>query len=406
MASLPSPSSSSFHIGPIELRAYGLMIALGVLVAIWWCQKRWENKGGEAEEISEIMIWAVPFGLVGARLYHVITDWRSFRGRWEDAPAIWQGGLGIPGGLILGVIVGVTIAKKRGINTAEVLDAVIPSIPVAQAIGRWGNWFNQELFGKPTELPWALEIDYQHRPNDFTADSTFHPTFLYEAVWNLLLAFLFIIAFLFMTFFEPAAKFKEHKEKSKRPLKAIITQGSFIVAVSAATTGYVVMSFIMTATPVSMHVMDGHSLHHTKLVLQSHVIAMFLPSLFTAYVVKYIGLTRMMLIGVLFLFVSVLIAFMSHALTNYWWSLVLLGLGWNFLFIGGTNLLPQAYNENEKFKVQSINDFLVFGFQAFAALSAGWFVFNFSWEVVLLSVLPLLLLQLVVLVWWFLKKTN
>ena len=166
------------------------------------------------------------------------------------------------------------------------------------------------------------------------------------------------------------------------------------------------MSFIMTATPVSMHVMDGHSLHHTKLVLQSHVIAMFLPSLFTAYVVKYIGLTRMMLIGVLFLFVSVLIAFMSHALTNYWWSLVLLGLGWNFLFIGGTNLLPQAYNENEKFKVQSINDFLVFGFQAFAALSAGWFVFNFSWEVVLLSVLPLLLLQLVVLVWWFLKKTN
>ncbi|MDC0195816.1 MFS transporter [Candidatus Thioglobus sp.] len=222
----------------------------------------------------------------------------------------------------------------------------------------------------------------------------------------LLLAFLFIIAFLFMTFFEPAAKFKEHKEKSKRPLKDIITQGSFIVAVSAATTGYVVMSFIMTATPVSMHVMDGHSLHHTKLVLQSHVIAMFLPSLFTAYVVKYIGLTRMMLIGILFLFVSVLIAFMSHALTNYWWSLVLLGLGWNFLFIGGTNLLPQAYNENEKFKVQSINDFLVFGFQAFAALSAGWFVFNFSWEVVLLSVLPLLLLQLVVLVWWFLKKTN
>lgn len=192
MASLPSPSSSSFHIGPIELRAYGLMIALGVLVAIWWCQKRWENKGGKAEEISEIMIWAVPFGLVGARLYHVITDWRSFRGRWEDAPAIWQGGLGIPGGLILGVIIGVTIAKKRGINTAEVLDAVIPSIPIAQAIGRWGNWFNQELFGKPTELPWALEIDYQHRPNDFTADPTFHPTFLYEAVWNLLLAFLLV----------------------------------------------------------------------------------------------------------------------------------------------------------------------------------------------------------------------
>ena len=105
-------------------------------------------------------------------------------------PAIWQGGLGIPGGLILGVIVGVGIAKKKGINTAEILDAVIPSIPIAQAIGRWGNWFNQELFGKPTELPWALEIDVQHRPKNFITESTFHPTFLYEAVWNVLLAFL------------------------------------------------------------------------------------------------------------------------------------------------------------------------------------------------------------------------
>ena len=221
-----------------------------------------------------------------------------------------------------------------------------------------------------------------------------------------LLAILFIIAFVLMIFFEPTTKFKEQIEKSKRPIMDIIKQGSFVVAVSAATTGYVVMSFIMTATPVSMHVMDGHSLHHTKLVLQSHVIAMFLPSLFTAYLVKYIGLTRMMLLGVVLFFISVFIAFMSHALINYWWSLVLLGLGWNFLFIGGTNLLPQAYNENEKFKAQSINDFLVFGFQAFAALSAGWFVFNFSWEVVLLSVLPLLLVQFIILIWWFLKKPS
>jgi len=222
----------------------------------------------------------------------------------------------------------------------------------------------------------------------------------------LLLAILFIVAFLLMTLFEPTAKFKQQVDKSKRSLSEIIQQGSFVVAVSAATTGYVVMSFIMTATPVSMHVMDGHSLNHTKLVLQSHVIAMFLPSLFTAYIVKYIGLTRMMLLGVLLFFSSVFIAFVSHALTNYWWSLVLLGLGWNFLFIGGTNLLPSSYNESEKFKAQSINDFLIFGFQAFAALSAGWFVFNFSWEVVLLSVIPLLLLQLVVLLWWLITKNN
>ena len=219
-----------------------------------------------------------------------------------------------------------------------------------------------------------------------------------------LLALLFIIAFFLMTFFTPAVKFKEQIDESSRPLSEIVKQGSFVVAVCAATTGYVVMSFIMTATPVSMHVMDGHSLHHTKLVLQSHVIAMFLPSLFTAIIVRYIGLTRMMLLGVILFFISIFIAFSSHALSNYWWSLVLLGLGWNFLFIGGTNLLPKSYSENEKFKVQSINDFLVFGLQALAALSAGWFVFNFSWEVVLISVIPLLFMQFILLIWWLRKK--
>ena len=220
-----------------------------------------------------------------------------------------------------------------------------------------------------------------------------------------ILAFLFVIAFILMSFFKPAVKFKEQTSQSKRSLFDIIKQGSFLVAVSAATTGYVVMSFIMTATPVSMHVMDGFSLHQTKVVLQSHVIAMFLPSLFTAFLLKYIGLTRMMLLGVVLFFTSIFIAFSSHALSYYWWSLVLLGLGWNFLFIGGTNLLPKSYNENEKFQVQSINDFLIFGLQALAALSAGWFVFNFSWEVVLISTIPLLFFQLFILIWW-LKKGN
>ena len=221
----------------------------------------------------------------------------------------------------------------------------------------------------------------------------------------IILSLLFIIAFILMCFFKPAEKFKQQIDNSKRSLIEIIKQGSFIVAVCAAITGYVVMSFVMTATPVSMHIMDGFSLHHTKSVLQAHVIAMFLPSLFTALIVKYLGLTRMMLLGVIFFFASVFIAYSSHALNSYWWSLVLLGLGWNFLFIGGTNLLPKSYNENEKFKVQSINDFLVFGLQAIAALSAGWFVFNFSWEVVLLSVIPLLFFQLFILLWW-LKNNN
>ena len=220
-----------------------------------------------------------------------------------------------------------------------------------------------------------------------------------------ILAFLFVIAFILMSFFKPAAKFKEQTSQSKRSLFDIIKQGSFLVAVSAATTGYVVMSFIMTATPVSMHVMDGFSLDQTKVVLQSHVIAMFLPSLFTAFLLKYIGLTRMMLLGVVLFFTSIFIGFSSHALSYYWWSLVLLGLGWNFLFIGGTNLLPKSYNENEKFQVQTINDFLIFGLQALAALSAGWFVFNFGWEVVLISTIPLLFFQLFILIWW-LKKGN
>ena len=220
-----------------------------------------------------------------------------------------------------------------------------------------------------------------------------------------ILAFLFVIAFILMSFFKPAVKFKEQTSQSKRSLFDIIKQGSFLVAVSAATTGYVVMSFIMTATPVSMHVMDGFSLHQTKVVLQSHVIAMFLPSLFTAFLLKYLGLTKIMLLGVVLFFTSIFIAFSSHALSYYWWSLVLLGLGWNFLFIGGTNLLPKSYNENEKFQVQSINDFLIFGLQALAALSAGWFVFNFGWEVVLISTIPLLFFQLFILIWW-LKKGN
>ena len=216
----------------------------------------------------------------------------------------------------------------------------------------------------------------------------------------ILLALFFVLAFNLLCFYESAEKFHDQVDQSGRPLIEIIKQGSFIVAASAATTGYVVMSFVMTATPVSMHVMDGFSLEHTKFVLQSHVIAMFLPSLFTAMIVKFLGLSRMMILGVIILFISVTIASLSHSLNSYWWSLMLLGLGWNFLFIGGTNLLPRSYNKNEKFEVQSINDFLIFGFQAFAALSAGWFVFNYSWEITMLSVIPLLVFQLLLLLWW------
>ena len=185
---LPSPSANSLSIGPLELRAYGLMIALGALTAVAWSRRRHAARGGDPEDMSTIALWAIPAGLVGSRLYHVATDWRSFQGRWEDVPALWQGGLGIPGGLMAGVTVGVLVARRRGLSMAGAMDVMVPTIPVAQAIGRWGNWFNQEVFGRPTDLPWALEIDAAHRPSGYSEAATFHPTFLYEGLWNVVLA--------------------------------------------------------------------------------------------------------------------------------------------------------------------------------------------------------------------------
>ncbi|MDC9715112.1 MAG: MFS transporter [Gammaproteobacteria bacterium] len=221
----------------------------------------------------------------------------------------------------------------------------------------------------------------------------------------LLLSVCFVLAFLLLWFYQsnhaPAAK----QTQSGRSLKIIIKQPVFIIAISSAAVGYVIMSYIMTATPMSMHIIDGFSLAQTKFVIQSHVIAMFLPSLFTPMIVKLLGLSKMMITGIILYLVCIFIGY-SHSLHDYWVSLILLGLGWNFLFIGGTSLLPRAYHDLERFKVQSINDFLIFGMQAVASLSAGWFVFNFGWEVVLLSTVPLLLLQLLILFWWLRKKSN
>jgi prolipoprotein diacylglyceryl transferase len=188
LASIPSPSDNSINIGGLELRAYGLAIALGVIAAVWIARRRWAARGGDPDDISRIALWAVLAGLIGARLYHVLTDLDRFEGRWLHVFAIWEGGLGIPGGLIAGVGTGAFIAHRRGLPVAELLDVVAPALPVAQAVGRLGNWFNQELFGRPTDLPWGLEIDPQHRPAGYLDVATFHPTFLYEALWNLALA--------------------------------------------------------------------------------------------------------------------------------------------------------------------------------------------------------------------------
>jgi len=165
-----------------------MMNAIDVLATVEIKSSRWHASGGDPDDIIEIAKWVVPAGLIGARIYHVMTDWKAYQGRWNEAFYIWQGGLGIPGGLLLGTVVGVVYARRRGWDVMRLTDAIIIGVPVAQAIGRLGNWFNQEIFGPPTSLPWAVEIDPEHRPTDLLDEPTFHPTFLYEGLWNMALA--------------------------------------------------------------------------------------------------------------------------------------------------------------------------------------------------------------------------
>ncbi|WP_420638427.1 prolipoprotein diacylglyceryl transferase [Candidatus Poriferisocius sp.] len=187
MASIPSPSWRSLDIGSLELRAYGLMIALGVVAAAWLFSRRFTQRGHSPDLATSATVWAVIAGLIGARVYHVITDWKSFRGNWGEAWQIWEGGLGIPGAVMAAALAMWVFARAKKIPLSDVADSVAPALPLGQAIGRWGNWFNQELYGRPTDLPWALEIDPRYRPDKYRADETFHPTFLYECIWNLAL---------------------------------------------------------------------------------------------------------------------------------------------------------------------------------------------------------------------------
>ncbi len=186
IASIPSPSFN--QIGPFRL--YGLCIALGVIAAVTISSRRWEARGGNPDDIGTIAIWAVPAGVIGARLYHVATDWKRYRGDWAGALDITQGGLGIPGGIFLGVVVGLLVVRAKGLPKLELLDVVAPALPVAQAIGRLGNYFNQEVYGRPTSLPWGLEIDPEVSADAaaYPPGTTFHPTFLYEGLWNVALA--------------------------------------------------------------------------------------------------------------------------------------------------------------------------------------------------------------------------
>ncbi|MGI8776078.1 MAG: prolipoprotein diacylglyceryl transferase [Acidimicrobiales bacterium] len=184
VASIPSPSRGVLHLGPLPLRAYALCILAGVFAAVALAGRRWVARGGAEGTIADLAVWAVPAGLVGARLYHVVTDNQLYRDDPLGAFKIWEGGLGIWGGVAAGAGVGVWVARRRHLNLGVLLDVVAPAIPLAQAIGRWGNWFNQELFGRPTSLPWGLRID--DPPSPYAPGTTFHPTFLYESLWCLL----------------------------------------------------------------------------------------------------------------------------------------------------------------------------------------------------------------------------
>ncbi|MGJ9412054.1 prolipoprotein diacylglyceryl transferase [Aeromicrobium sp. CF4.19] len=196
VASIPSPDTGVLYLGPLPLRAYAFGIIIGALLAIWMTERRYVARGGRAGAVGDIAIWAIPSGIIGARIYHVLTSPELYFGEGRnpvEALYIWNGGLGI-WGAVAGGAVGAWIACRRyGVRPSELADALAPGLLVAQAVGRLGNYFNQELFGRPTDLPWGLEIDVANRPNGFEQFATFHPTFLYELLWNLAAALLIVL---------------------------------------------------------------------------------------------------------------------------------------------------------------------------------------------------------------------
>ena len=187
-AFIPSPSSNGLHVGPLFVHAYGLAYVLAVLAAVAITVRRWQARGGRRELVYEVALWGFPAGLIGGRLYFLATSWSEVPPHWWGPLAVWMGGLGIWGGIAAGTLAGLWVLRRRGADIPAFLDAAAPALLVAQAIGRIGNYFNQELFGGPTTLPWGLAISPAHRPAGYAQYATFHPTFLYELTWNLLLA--------------------------------------------------------------------------------------------------------------------------------------------------------------------------------------------------------------------------
>jgi prolipoprotein diacylglyceryl transferase len=187
-AAIPSPPSSGLHLGPFTVHVYGLMYAVGVLAAVTLTSRLWERRGGDRALVHDVALWGFPAGLLGGRLYFLATSWSEVPRHWWGPFAVWQGGLSIWGGIALGTLVGLWRLRRAGADIPAFMDVAAPGLLIAQAIGRIGNYFNQELFGRPTSLPWGLQIDPAHRPPGYEHFATFHPTFLYELVFDLALA--------------------------------------------------------------------------------------------------------------------------------------------------------------------------------------------------------------------------
>ncbi len=183
-ASIPSPPINGFDLGPLRVTFYGILIAIGVTLGWLMTVRRYADRGGDPKLADRVLIWMVVIGFLGARVAYVSTHLYRFQDEWWKVIAIWEGGIALFGGLFAGAITVVVLVRRWGGDLPMFLDSLAPSIPLAQAIGRWGNYFNQELFGTPTDLPWGIEIAPEFRPDAFPDATTFHPTFLYESLWN------------------------------------------------------------------------------------------------------------------------------------------------------------------------------------------------------------------------------
>ncbi len=195
LALFTSPGPLLFQLGPFSLRWYGLLIASAVLLGLLLATRLGRQRGIEPALIADLLPILVLAAVVGARLYYVIFEWRQYQLNWLDALAVWRGGIAIHGALIGGTIAVILYCRWRHIAFWNLLDVLVPSVALGQAIGRWGNFFNSEAFGLPTELPWKLTIPFANRPVEFLDQPTFHPTFLYESLWNLGVVALLLLLF-------------------------------------------------------------------------------------------------------------------------------------------------------------------------------------------------------------------